>query len=227
MTKIKLKKEQRTYDFAATSELIYAFEETKNFGAAQIALSNGADPTVIVNRDRLPHTLLHEVSRLYKAARFEYANILQALIDSGADVNAGNYCFNCTPLHYAAAWGQLDIAEALIANGADVNALDRDGNPPTFSAIISGHIDILKVLIHSGADVFIANYSGETALSLAKRRDSNSLMTQFLQDKISSIQPCTTPSFLPGFQASSSSLEPNSTLNIENTISHPTIRNSL
>jgi ankyrin repeat protein len=58
---------------------------------------------------------------LHYAAGGGHKEIVELLIDEGADVNAkGENGWN--PLHLAAGRGQKEVAELLIANGADVNA---------------------------------------------------------------------------------------------------------
>ncbi|MFN9718648.1 MAG: acyltransferase family protein [Planctomycetota bacterium] len=59
--------------------------------------------------------------------------IVQLLIDHGADVNLANEDGN-GPLHAAAFLGHATVIELLLQKGADPNALNRDGNPPLFSA---------------------------------------------------------------------------------------------
>ncbi len=52
---------------------------------------------------------------------FGHKEVVELLIDKGADVNAkGKY--GGTPLHSAAFFGQTEIVELLIAKGADLNA---------------------------------------------------------------------------------------------------------
>ena len=76
---------------------------------------------------------------LHCAAYGGYNEVVELLIENGADVNAkivnakienANDVNGMTPLHEATFGGYKEIAELLIAKGADVNAKSRfDGTP--------------------------------------------------------------------------------------------------
>jgi len=67
---------------------------------------------------------------LHQAARIGDAEILQELLDEGADVNALAYYRQATPLHEAAQGGRLEAMQFLLQHGASVSAEDRDGYTP-------------------------------------------------------------------------------------------------
>eukprot|EP00730_Choanoeca_flexa_P002698 TRINITY_DN11138_c0_g1_i7.p1 TRINITY_DN11138_c0_g1~~TRINITY_DN11138_c0_g1_i7.p1 ORF type:complete len:175 (+),score=28.36 TRINITY_DN11138_c0_g1_i7:213-737(+) len=50
-----------------------------------------------------------------------YADILELLLDNGADPNARDRYGDCCPLHAVAHEGHVDCAELLLLRGADVN----------------------------------------------------------------------------------------------------------
>ncbi len=58
-----------------------------------------------------------------------HADMIQLLIDHGADVNVKDDKGK-TPLHCAAVGAYLEGMRALLENGADVNAVDDEGNTP-------------------------------------------------------------------------------------------------
>ena len=77
---------------------------------------------------------------LHGAAEGGHKEVVELLIDNGADVSANNHRGD-TPLHNAAAgwpktpgWaasgGHTEVGELLIAAGADVNAKDEAGGTP-------------------------------------------------------------------------------------------------
>ena len=66
------------------------------------------------------------ISDLYDAAKNGNLDTVQALIDSGADVNQADE-HGKTALHYAAASCNNDVLELLIARGVNVNQADNDG----------------------------------------------------------------------------------------------------
>lgn len=103
---------------------------------ARVLLEHGTDPNR--GRDESLETPLHHA--LAGAGELE---LIQLLIDSGADVNAktkpGVCSFNFygatptggeTPLHRAAAFASLEIVEALLKAGADRSIRDINGDSP-------------------------------------------------------------------------------------------------
>src|SRR5262245_42260372 len=78
-----------------------------------------ADPAQVHARDsHLGTTPLH------CAAHRGFLEIVQALLDAGADVMAREVCCEANPLHWAAEGGHLEVARLLIKHGSGVNALD-------------------------------------------------------------------------------------------------------
>ncbi|GJQ67957.1 hypothetical protein Trydic_g16714 [Trypoxylus dichotomus] len=69
------------------------------------------------------------------------ANILQLLIDEGADVNLPD-CDIQTPLHYAASCGHVECVKLLINNGANADVKDVNGDTP----IMASNDDVIKSL---------------------------------------------------------------------------------
>jgi ankyrin repeat protein len=63
---------------------------------------------------------------LTEAARNGYLDVVQFLVENGADIHAGND----RALQLAAEYGHLDVIRYLIENGADIShLLDNEGNP--------------------------------------------------------------------------------------------------
>jgi ankyrin repeat protein len=93
-------------------------------------------------------------------------NVIEHLIDHGADVNAkgGN---GYTALILASFYGHIDIVRLLIDAGADVNASSNTGSTALMLASDCGYLDIVRLLIDAGADVNTSNKYGWTALMWA------------------------------------------------------------
>ena len=72
---------------------------------------------------------------LQLAARYSHNEIVELLIDNGADVNVKGGNLGGMPLHHAAFEGHKEIVELLLAKGADVNAKGWDGRTPVDYAI--------------------------------------------------------------------------------------------
>lgn len=99
----------------------------------RVLLESGADPNL--GRDESLETPLHHA--LANDASLE---LIQLLIDHGADVNAktnpGVFSYNFygntptrgeTPLHRAAAYASLEVVKSLLSSGADRVTIDVDG----------------------------------------------------------------------------------------------------
>ncbi len=128
------------------------------------------------DRDRYGHTALHDAVIYhhihYLGPTFTVENytcvrnhheLIQKLIDLGADVNAHDYS-GCTPLHTACSRNYYEIAQILIEHGADVNARDMIGDTPLHRASFASNLSLVKTLVAHGADVNVQNKVGRTAI---------------------------------------------------------------
>ena len=154
------------------------------------------------------------------------AEVVQALIEDGADCNEHNNA----PLNYAAKEGYSDIARILIEHHADVNAvsqdcgLTQDGFPPLLRATLNPlqqpvwnkernthntGTEIVHMLLAAQANVNAANPFGETALLLAVKHDLTEmskilffaganprLMSNIRESALNQAQPTTKSIFL-------------------------------
>ena len=105
-------------------------------------------------------------SPLMMAVSLKRNNIVQVLIDRGADVDCKVQGF--TPLMFAAQEGFTDIANILIEANADINEKTNDGLSVLMAAVRDGHIEIIKILLAKGVDVKATTNKGTTALMVAK-----------------------------------------------------------
>lgn len=87
------------------------------------------------------------------AAGFGNINILEILVDAGADIEEKGLQNLCTPLHYAAHQGNKEAVRYLIQKGAKVNSKDRNLETPLHYAAYYGDIEIIKLLLENGAKV--------------------------------------------------------------------------
>ena len=154
-----------------------------------ILLANKADPNIATCQGR---TLLHEVcgwgqerivrslllahvdteatdssgqTPLMKACRAKKnrATIVTLLLDSGANVNAGDGA-GVTPVHIACSLGDVELLQLLIQHGGDVDCSDKDGERPLHKACIQGHAAVAATLLSAGAEVSGVDNDGNTAL---------------------------------------------------------------
>ena len=82
--------------------------------------------------------------------------LVQLLLDKGADVNAADWSLE-SPLRNAAYSGPVELAEDLIKRGANINVTgvptEDLASAPIFGAIWGGQPEIAQVLLDKGADV--------------------------------------------------------------------------
>ncbi|KAJ8674387.1 hypothetical protein QAD02_005649 [Eretmocerus hayati] len=88
--------------------------------------------------------------------------IVEMLLEAGADINTPGHTRETTVLHEAVKWGRRNIIELLLKRGANINALDENGKSLTSTAayielnpyIESGEYNrILELLLSSGASI--------------------------------------------------------------------------
>jgi ankyrin repeat protein len=83
---------------------------------------------------------------LNSAAYYGYANVVQRLIDAGADVNAAETRFGFTPLASAARNGHVEVIKLLLDAGANRRISLKDGRSPISIARQYGKLEAAKVL---------------------------------------------------------------------------------
>ena len=97
--------------------------------------------------------------------------ILKILLDAGANVNVRNE-YGSTPLHGAQT---PEIAQALLVAGAQVNVRDEYGFTALHCAAgclgRESRADIIQTLLDAGADVHAKNETGETPWDLAQENE--------------------------------------------------------
>lgn len=130
--------------------------------AIKAAVNSGAD----INREDPDsgRTLLHD------AAVHQSPELVAALIDKGANINAADKK-GCTPLILAVQSNDGKIAELLISKGADRNSRDVYGYTALLWALYYEYFDLAKALIKKGADVNIADDKGKTPLMISCEKE--------------------------------------------------------
>lgn len=106
-------------------------------------------------------------SALARAALHGQAEIVCALLDTGASINARTIVSGWTPLMAAASEGHTAVVEILLGRGADINAKDPGGATALMIAAGNGHIGTVQALLDQGADANHRRPDGVTALSAA------------------------------------------------------------
>lgn len=110
-------------------------------------------------------------------------NLIEQLIDKGADVNFRSEDGE-TLLHLIVRSGgkdSLELADLLITKGAQVNAKDYNSNTPLLQAIYwLNNNRMAELLISKGADINIKAFEGETPLHLAVKMRYGRELAQLL-----------------------------------------------
>ena len=121
-------------------------------------------PEVDVN-----HADCHNHTALHKAVVKQHTEVVQVLIDAGADVNAHNIeGLHYTALHTAVVNKRTEVVQILIDAGADIDAQNNEGrSTPLHSACSEGALEVVKMLLEAGAGVRVADNDGCTCLHFA------------------------------------------------------------
>jgi ankyrin repeat protein len=139
----------------------WMYTEDTALNHARLLLDHGAE---VDRRDKDNRTPLN------LAMWRKWFNLVQILLEHGADANANNN--GKTPLHILSEpwmYGEEDVlnhARLLLKHGAEVNRRDRDNQTPLFPAIARGWFKIARILLEHGADVNMGNINGKTPLHL-------------------------------------------------------------
>jgi ankyrin repeat protein len=106
----------------------------------------------------------------------EKTDVVKALIQAGADVNAGGLNGGVTPLLLAAGYGHVHTVRALLGAGAEVNAT-ASGITALRIAAAMGNVLMIKDLIAAGARINDRDPQGRTALTLARQGKHQEIVT--------------------------------------------------
>ncbi|SVE31699.1 uncharacterized protein METZ01_LOCUS484553, partial [marine metagenome] len=137
---------------------------------------------------------------LHYSARADHKEIVELLINNGADVNVRSTA-NLTPLDLssggvadlirkqggktskelialskAARTGNIAEVKKHLAAGADVNAKDMYGDTPLHDAVKRGHREVVELLITNGADMNMQDGNGRTPLYPATALDHREIV---------------------------------------------------
>jgi ankyrin repeat protein len=83
-----------------------------------------------------------------------YLELLLALIEAGADINAvGETEKKETLLHLAVLQGHIKVVKVLVDLGLDVNLTNNQNRTPLCIAVVNGNLKIVKTLVESGAKI--------------------------------------------------------------------------
>lgn len=98
------------------------------------------------------------------AVRERHIEMVNLLLEAGADVNATSKDRNYTALMDAAQIGELKIAQLLLKNAADPNTQSKDGQTALILAVGRQDVDVIASLLQSGSDFSLKDGMGMSAL---------------------------------------------------------------
>lgn len=97
---------------------------------------------------------------LHIAASRGDLDLVQRLVDLGAEINRRGGTFDGAPINSAATNGHLNVVQYLIAQKAELDTSSPERNP-LFGAILHGSIEVVDSLLSAGIDASV-RYSGES-----------------------------------------------------------------
>lgn len=109
---------------------------------------------------------MHGWPPLHYAASKGSLDVLKALFDMGADVNAQD-SDGWSALHIAAWRGDADVCDALLSAGCKPNLRTKQGQTALHKAVAAKSLPSVVILLKHGASAALRNGSGRTAEDIA------------------------------------------------------------
>eukprot|EP00037_Helgoeca_nana_P018092 m.172629 g.172629 ORF g.172629 m.172629 type:complete len:858 (+) comp24291_c0_seq2:37-2610(+) len=126
-------------------------------------------PDVQINA--LVHMSGAATAPIYEAALRGHTDVVQVLIDAGADVEKAKSTTGSTPLLVAAQKGHIDVVRMLLGANASVDLADGTGITPLWMASRCGYADVVQVLLDSnGAVDAVRPSAGDSPLCMASQQ---------------------------------------------------------
>lgn len=177
------------YDYLEITEVLITAKaslEAKCSGLTPVAvavlLSREHALKILLSRGALPNPFFNGALAIHCAARNGFRNVLNILLDAGADMNARDDR-GLTPLHWASAMGHECVVEDLIAKGASLEIKSNSGFTPLLEAAENGHFKVVQRLVESKADLMATCNTGATALIYGATVGSLEVVEYLLNNK--------------------------------------------
>ena len=118
---------------------------------------------------------VYNMTMLHKAAWFGRVEIVQMLIDAGADLDIQNI-FGKTILYVAVEGNYPEISQMLIDAGANLDIQDKWDQTALHWAVGNVSYETARILVYAGARRDIKNEDGDTPYDLAKTQELKDLL---------------------------------------------------
>lgn len=118
--------------------------------------------SLLLEKGALFYSNDHDKGALNWAARYGHEDVVQVLLDHGADVNTDSGSGFQNPLYEAAMRQHVGMMRFLLDRGADIKAFEC-GESAFSQAIIWGYEEVIRVLVEAGVDIDSTGYDGEPA----------------------------------------------------------------
>ncbi|CEJ87161.1 hypothetical protein VHEMI04323 [[Torrubiella] hemipterigena] len=136
--------------------VLHAACRNSSLDVVKVLLDYGIDINV-------SHDLIGRASPIFVASMAGHCELIQLLIDKGADISAMDNEGN-VPLHFASSFQKVEATRVLLDNGAEIQATNDEGETALHLACKDGHLDVVELLLKNGADVNALDNQGRTPL---------------------------------------------------------------
>jgi ankyrin repeat protein len=116
---------------------------------------------------------------LHKACDIGLAEMVNVLLDLGAEANAQDYK-GLTPLHLASRKAHFEVVQILTKAGANIHATDKNRLTPLDFSTMSGHVETVKLFLDHGSKVNHRADDGWTPLHRAGRGGHKDIVSLLL-----------------------------------------------
>ncbi len=172
----------KIYDilFGSREKSISLIIQEGNLDELKSFIKNGAD----VNGKYDGKSLLHFA---IDNCEHNYVEVIEFLINSGADINSCQSYLHETPLHRLCAriTPKIDVVKLLLSKGAETNIENIAGKTPVFHCSFSYSVELLNILVQYGADVKHTDKYKNTILHDDYLNYTNGTFEEFLKVLIS------------------------------------------
>jgi ankyrin repeat protein len=142
----------------------------------ELLIAHGADVNIAASADSGGRGAIEGHTALIAAAHYANDEIVEILLERGANVNAREYTIHDVEAPERLPWdtpllaaGSMRTAEILLAHGADPNALKWNGTSALMEVASGARYEWCKLLLTHGADPKPIDIYGHTAAELARK----------------------------------------------------------